>query len=113
MAVIIPVYSIHHDPDLYENPDEFDPTRFSPERSKLRLSCSFIPFGDGPRNCIGYRFAILDSKIGLVKLLQNFEFSVCSRTQIPVKYNAKKLILSPESDVWLKITKIDDMHKSS
>lgn len=106
MTVIVPIYAIHHDPEIYENPDEFDPNRFGPEQVKLRPSCSFLPFGDGPRNCIGLRFGILQAKIGLVKLLQSFEFSTCARTVIPLKYNPKKLILSPDNGVWLKLSNV-------
>ncbi|XP_031624600.1 probable cytochrome P450 6a20 [Contarinia nasturtii] len=104
MMVIIPVYGIHHDPEIYENPEKFDPNRFTPEQIQQRPSCTFLPFGEGPRNCIGLRFGMLQARIGLVKLLQNFEFSTCTRTQIPIKYSPKKLVLSPENGVWLKIT---------
>ncbi|XP_055312119.1 cytochrome P450 6a8-like [Sitodiplosis mosellana] len=106
MFVLVPVYAIHHDPDYYENPEEFDPTRFSPEQVKQRQSCCFIPFGDGPRNCVGIRFGMLQARIGLAILLQNFEFSTCSRTQIPIKYSPKKLVLSPENGTWLKVNKV-------
>lgn len=47
MMVLIPIYGIHHDPDYYENPEEFEPKRFTPEEVKMRPSCSFLPFGDG------------------------------------------------------------------
>lgn len=49
---------------------------------------------------------MLQARIGLVKLLQNFEFNTCSRTQIPLKYSPSKLVLSPENGVWLKINKL-------
>lgn len=45
MPVYIPIYAIHHDPKLYENPEDFDPKRFEPEQVKTRPSCSYIPFG--------------------------------------------------------------------
>lgn len=106
MMVIVPTYAIHHDPEIYENPEEFKPERFTPEASKLRPSSSFLPFGEGPRNCVGVRFGYLEAKVGLVKLLQNFEFSTCTRSEIPIKYSPKKLVLSPENGVWLKVTKI-------
>lgn len=104
MFILVPVYGIHHDPEFHENPEQFDPHRFDPDVANKRPSCSFIPFGDGPRNCIGLRFGILQAKIGLVKLLQHFEFSTCSRTPIPIKYSAKKLVLSPDNGMWLNIS---------
>lgn len=106
MKILIPSYGIHHDPDIYAEPTKFDPNRFSTEEINTRPSCSFLTFGEGPRNCVGLRFGLTQTRIGLVKLLQNFEFSTCSRTQIPIKYSSKSIILSPENGNWLKITKI-------
>lgn len=49
---------------------------------------------------------MLQARIGLVKLLQHFEFTTCTRTQIPLKYSPSKLVLSPENGLWLKINKL-------
>lgn len=106
MLIHIPTYAIHHDPEYYDNPDEFDPNRFTSEEIELRPSTTFIPFGTGPRNCIATRFAMLESRISLIKLLQNFEFSICSRTQIPLKYSPQKFVLSPSCSTWLKVTRV-------
>lgn len=51
--VIIPIYGIHNDPNIYPHPEIFDPERFNPENMKQRHSMYHLPFGDGPRNCIG------------------------------------------------------------
>ena len=51
--VWIPVYGIHRDPKIYPNPDTFDPERFSEENVRDRHSSYYLPFGAGPRNCIG------------------------------------------------------------
>lgn len=102
--VFIPVYGIHHDPDIYEDPEEFIPERFAPDEVKKRPACSFLPFGDGPRNCIGLRFGVLQAKIGLMMLLKNFKFSTCDRTDpMPLTFNMKNIILSPKDGIWLKI----------
>lgn len=51
--LIIPAYSIHNDPKYYPNPGTFDPERFSAEEKAKRPKGTFMPFGDGPRTCIG------------------------------------------------------------
>lgn len=53
IRVLIPVYSIHHDPKYYPDPERFDPERFSEENIKTRPEGTYLPFGDGPRICIG------------------------------------------------------------
>lgn len=103
---VIPIHAIHNDPDVFPNPEVFDPERFSDENKKNRHSMAFIPFGDGPRNCIGMRFGLMQTKVGLIKLLTSFKFSPSSRTTIPMTFNSKSLTLSPINDMWLKVEKI-------
>lgn len=104
MMIVIPVYAIHHDPEHYEQPEEFLPERFSPEETKKRPSCTFIPFGDGPRNCIASRFGMMQTKIGLAMLLKHFKFAACDRTPpMPMHFSPSKPILSPPDGLWLNI----------
>jgi cytochrome P450 family 6 len=56
--VIIPSIAIHYDDRYWQNPQEFNPDRFSVEETAKRPNFAFIPFGEGPRNCIGMRLAI-------------------------------------------------------
>lgn len=51
--VHIPVYALHRDPEYYPNPEKFDPERFTEENKKARPQFTYLPFGDGPRICIG------------------------------------------------------------
>lgn len=52
-GILIPVYGIHHDPKYYPDPEVFDPNRFKKEEIAKRPVSSYLPFGDGPRICIG------------------------------------------------------------
>lgn len=105
--VLIPIYGIHHDPEYFPNPDEFDPNRFTSEEIEKRPSNTFMPFGDGPRNCVGIRFGKLQAKIGLVLLVKNFKFSICERTEPkPIKFNADGLVLFPAHGIWLNVKAI-------
>ena len=64
------IYALHRDPALWANPLVFDPNRFSPENSKGRDRWQFIPFGAGPRSCIGDHFAMLEATLALATLIR-------------------------------------------
>jgi cytochrome P450 family 6 len=53
LQVLLPVLGLHHGPKYYPDPERFDPERFSEEEKKKRPHFSFLPFGEGPRICIG------------------------------------------------------------
>ncbi|KAK9874852.1 hypothetical protein WA026_005668 [Henosepilachna vigintioctopunctata] len=106
VKVFIPIYGIHWDPDIYEDPEKFDPERFSDENKKLRHDFSFLAFGEGPRMCIGMRFGLMQAKVGLITLLQNYEFDVSKKTKEPLEWDPKFLLLSNLGDIWLKHKRI-------
>ena len=63
--VAVGIYALHRDPALWDNPLVFDPDRFSPENSKVRDRWQYLPFGGGPRSCIGDHFAMLEATLAL------------------------------------------------
>ncbi|XP_055377111.1 probable cytochrome P450 6a14 [Condylostylus longicornis] len=83
--ILIPYGEFHADPEYFPEPKIFDPERFNADNSKKRHSMAYLPFGDGPRSCIGMRFGKMESKIGIVLLLQNFKFSNSAKTKIPIE----------------------------
>ncbi|KAH8410922.1 hypothetical protein KR222_009838, partial [Zaprionus bogoriensis] len=106
VTIMIPVHSIHHDPEIYPDPERFDPARFEPEAIKARHPYAHLPFGDGPRNCIGERFGKMQAKIGLVSLLRRFKFSPSSQTQIPLVFNTLSGLVQPLDGIHLKVERI-------
>ena len=82
--IIIPIYAIHRDPDAWEEPEKFDPERFRGPSKDARHAFQFIPFGAGPRNCIGMRFALLEIKVALVRILAKYKFVQSPETQVPL-----------------------------
>ncbi|XP_076374791.1 putative cytochrome P450 6a14 [Megalopta genalis] len=103
----IPVYGIHRDPDIYTEPEVFDPERFTNNGISTRHPMSFLAFGDGPRNCIGARFAIYQSKVGLISILRNNKVEVCEKTTIPYKSDARAFLLTLKGGVMLKMSKAE------
>ncbi|XP_076241481.1 putative cytochrome P450 6a14 [Calliopsis andreniformis] len=104
----IPVYGIQMDPNIYPKPEIFDPHRFDEAAEAARHPMSFLPFGDGPRNCIGARFAHLQSKVGLITILRDYKVDVCEKTRIPYKMEERSFLITLKGGVPLKITKIED-----
>ncbi|XP_077861674.1 cytochrome P450 3A8-like isoform X2 [Saccoglossus kowalevskii] len=102
MLVAVSIYSIHHDSDIYPDPEKFIPERFSKEEKEKRHPYAWIPFGAGPRNCIGMRFALMEAKIGLVRVLQKFTFEPCAETQIPPELG-KMGLLTPLDGIKLGV----------
>ncbi|KAM8713413.1 hypothetical protein ACLKA7_013690 [Drosophila subpalustris] len=105
-TILIPVHNIHHDPEIYPEPARFDPSRFEPEAVKARHQYAYLPFGDGPRNCIGERFGKMQAKIGLISLLRHFKFGVSDRTEIPLILEKKNFPLSTKNGIHLKVERI-------
>ena len=103
LSVTIPIYSIHRDPKLWPNPDKFDPERFTPEAKQSRDPYAYMPFGHGPHNCIGMRFAQMEMKLVLARILKKYSFRVAPDTKIPLEVTIKATLVAKE--IKLKITK--------
>lgn len=95
-VVLIPIYSLHHDPEFFPEPDVFNPDRFSEENIDSIRPYTFLPFGAGPRNCIGSRFAQQLVKTCLLHAVHSVQFVKCAKTKVPLKYRPGFGILSPE-----------------
>ena len=74
--VAVSPYTLHRNPRLWENPEGFDPERFSPERSRERSRYAYLPFGGGPRVCIGNHFAMMEAKIILAMVAQRHHLTL-------------------------------------
>nr|XP_023029787.1 probable cytochrome P450 6a23 [Leptinotarsa decemlineata] len=106
IEVFIPIKAIHYDPEYYENPEVFDPERFNEENIQGRHPYAHIPFGEGPRICIGLRFGVMQSKVGLVSILKNFRVTLSSKTKLPLKIDVNSVIPTTEGGMWLNLERI-------
>jgi len=95
----ISIYTIHHNPLHWENPEKFDPERWSIENSKDRDPYSYIPFSAGARNCIGQKFASNEEKVVLAILLLNYKITTVNKDSKMLP----ELILRPMNGTHVKI----------
>ncbi|KAJ3659264.1 hypothetical protein Zmor_010963 [Zophobas morio] len=106
-SVTIPVLGLHMDPEYYPAPERFDPERFSEENKNSRPAFTWIPFGEGPRVCIGLRFGLLQSKVGLTTLLRNYNIKLSSKTTLPLQLDKNTLIRTVFGGMWIDVEKIN------
>ncbi|VDN58614.1 unnamed protein product [Dracunculus medinensis] len=87
-ALLVPIFAIHYNNDYYPDPEKFDPERFSPENIVHRDPLAWLPFGFGPRICIGQRLATTTTRLILARLLRDFHFIPCDKTpRLPLRIN--------------------------
>jgi cytochrome P450 len=102
--VLINVLGIHRRPELYPDPDRFDPDRFLGDREKQLGKCGYMPFGDGPRVCIGNHFALMEGHIILATLLASRRLDL-ERAQ--ERIGTEPLItLRPRGGVPVRVTRL-------
>lgn len=102
VEVGIPLVALHRDPEFWPDPLKFDPTRFSKENKDKIKPYTYLPFGSGPRNCIGQRLAQMEMRMALVTLLQNVRFVKALETQIPIQFTSSN-VLRPKDGVKVKV----------
>ena len=81
-TVAISTYVMHRDPTLYPDPERFDPQRFTPENEAKLPRLAYLPFGGGPRVCIGNSFALLEARLILLTVLQRFRLQLAAGQQV-------------------------------
>ena len=104
MAVIIPIYSLHHDEAYFPDPESYKPERFLPENKESINQFAYQPFGMGPRNCIGMRLALMEMKVVLVRMLQKYRLVRCPETRVPITVKPAA-VLSPAEPVMIQVEK--------
>ncbi|XP_029910171.1 thromboxane-A synthase [Myripristis murdjan] len=102
----IPASFLHYDPEYWPEPEKFIPERFTPEAKANRHPFAYLPFGAGPRSCVGMRLAQLEMKMALVRLFRRFNVVTCSETKIPLELKSSST-LGPKNGIFVKITRRD------
>ena len=97
-----PIFLLHRNPEYWPNPDKFDPERFNPNNEQSYPTFAYLPFGEGPRNCIGKRLALLEAKMTLIAVLKDLHFKRTAETEIPLDLSFG-FTISPKNGVKLSI----------
>ncbi len=90
------------DPSLFDDPDTFDPERFSPERKSSIKTGTYMPFGLGPRQCMGMKIARLEMKVFIFNVVRSFRVEPSEKTPVPL-VQAKDHIAKVKGGNWLKL----------
>jgi cytochrome P450 len=99
-SVVMPIYALQRHRARWQNPDMFDPTRFAPEEEAKISRYQYMPFGAGPRICIGMAFAMIEATAMLATMLQSARFGVADGHEpVPVA----RVTLLPRGGMPLRV----------
>jgi cytochrome P450 len=108
--IIVPIYVIHRHRKLWHDPLKFDPSRFTPEAKAGRHRCAYMPFGAGPRTCIGGTFAMVEGKTILATILANAKLELPEGEE-PLPF--ARITLRPKDGLKLKVTMLGERSAQS
>ncbi|XP_068084191.1 cytochrome P450 6k1 [Anabrus simplex] len=100
-AVVIPVEALQNDPNHFPEPDLFDPGRFSEEQRVNVKPFTYLPYGAGPRQCFGMKFADAEMKAGLVAIVSHFEIHRTEMTPATIEKDPCTITLDMKDSLWL------------
>ncbi|XP_015904006.2 cytochrome P450 3A9-like isoform X2 [Parasteatoda tepidariorum] len=86
MNILIPLYAMHYDAEYFPDPEIFKPERFMDSSPQRHPQYAYLPFGEGPRNCLGMRFALMEIKLCMANILHHYRIKTHSTTKVPLEY---------------------------
>lgn len=105
--VFISTMGLHMDPEHYPEPKVFDPDRFSSENTANRNKYLYLPFNEGPRMCLGMRFASIILKLSTANLISKFSVEYSSKTMEPLEFDSRTFLTQVKGGLWAKFKKLN------
>ncbi|KAF6198273.1 hypothetical protein GE061_008020, partial [Apolygus lucorum] len=103
--IVIPSIALQMDPNYYPEPDKFKPERWE-DIKEARNNFTWLPFGDGPRQCLGMRFAFMEMKLAFAKILLDYDLSLCKTQEDPPKLHPRTFLTQIDGPLLINYTKI-------
>ncbi|XP_067000520.2 cytochrome P450 6j1 [Anabrus simplex] len=105
--VLLPAKALHHDHKYFPQPHIFDPERFSEGRRNTIPRFAYLPFGEGPRLCLGRRFAELQIKVGVASIILHYDIKRTVKTPDPVVQDPDHFFATAKDGLWLDFQKLE------
>ncbi|CAD0204569.1 unnamed protein product [Chrysodeixis includens] len=102
MRVHLPLYQLHYNPDYFPEPNEYRPERFYGEEKCNVKPYTYMPFGEGPRICIGMRFAKMQITAGFITILKKYRVELAPHQKRDLDFNPKSIVTQPTEGIKLK-----------
>uniref|UniRef100_A0A2A4JAK3 unspecific monooxygenase n=1 Tax=Heliothis virescens TaxID=7102 RepID=A0A2A4JAK3_HELVI len=103
LRIFLPLYHLHHNPEYFPNPEEYRPERFLPENKHNIRPYTYMPFGDGPRICIGMRFAKMQMTAGIITVLKKYRLELAPGMKTQVEFTTKSIVTQAMGGIKLNM----------
>jgi len=102
-TILFHSHAMHLDAKIFPEPETFNPDNFSKERRAMRSPYSFLAFGQGPRACVGMRFALMEAKLALAHVLRRYNLLPGEKTEEKVEVDHLSVVGAAKNGLWAKV----------
>ncbi|XP_037522206.2 cytochrome P450 3A19 [Rhipicephalus sanguineus] len=105
-SVMVPTYQLHHDPEYWDEPEKFDPERFSSENKHSNNAIAYQPFGLGPRTCLGQRLALAELASATAHVLRHYSIALGKSQKRDLEMDTYSIMAAPKEKVFIRLRRL-------